>query len=204
MIDCRNLRLWKRFAIGVGLLALTYSIAPGWPVRSAIASSTSGIAVVAKGRIGTHHWAVEVAGDGHRKGICLETSAYLRRPQVGGPGMGACSAPAVHRGLITSVNEAGQKGNPTLTVMGAGFNLAVRRVEVTLFNGRVESLPLRRIRRAGTAGDQVAHFRYVAKATAGAWCVRTLVTRDETGTVLWRASGAEVLPYDPARVCRAP
>jgi hypothetical protein len=189
-------------AIVAALLALASSTVPGWFVAgSRAAPSNGGVVTVAKGAIGPHHWLVRVAGDGSRKGICLETSAYLRRPQYGGPGNGTCSAPAVRRGSITSVFEKSRGGRPTLTVLGAAFNLAVDSVEVKTVDGRSERLLLRRILGAAGAGPQVAHFRYAAKAVAGRWCVRELVTRSGTGAVLWRASGSEVLPYDPATVC---
>jgi hypothetical protein len=164
-------------------------------------TSGRGTPIVAKGQIGSHHWTVEVVGDGSRKGICMETRTYLRR-QAGGEAFGTCSAPAVRRGLIASVAEDGQSGRPALTVLGAAFDLAVRRVDVTLLDGRSERLRLRRARRVPAgAGEQVKHFRYVIEARAGAWCVRSLVTRDRAGTVLWEASGAEMLPYDPVAVC---
>jgi hypothetical protein len=202
-MEDRYLGVAWRIAVSASVVAVFAWSALGWPSSGVDAYEGTGIIVVGKGTIGPHHWLVKLTGDGVRKGICMETSAYLRHPRAGGTGMGTCSAPAVHRGLITSVVEKGQKGTPTLTALGAGFNLAVRRVEVSLFNGRLERFQLRRIRRAGTAGKQVTHFRYVAEAKAGVWCMRTLVTRDKAGVVLWRAAGAEVLPYDPARVCRA-
>lgn len=190
-------------ALGASVVAVISWTAVGWPSSSNAHGSTGSI-FVGKGKIGPHHWAVEVTGGGSRKGICLETSAYLRRPQAGGTGMGTCSAPAVRRGLVTSVVERGQNGNPTLTAIGAAFNLAVRRVEVTLLDGQKERLPFRRIGRAGSASPQVTNFRYVAEARRGAWCVDALVTRNRSGAVLWRAAGSEILPYDPARVCRVP
>jgi hypothetical protein len=196
-------RFGLRIALGASVFAVFSWIALGWPSSGTDAFGTTRTVIAGKGRIGPHHWLVKLAGDGVRKGICMETSAYLRRPQAGGTGMGTCSAPAVHRGLITSVVEEGQKGNPTLTALGAAFNLAVHRVEVILMDGDSERLRLRRIRRAQGAGAQVTHFRYVAVAKGSAWCVRTLVTRGEAGAVLWRAPGSEVLPYDPARVCGA-
>lgn len=185
------------------LVALGSWVLPGWLVAGSHASpNNSGVVTVARGAIGPHHWIVRVAGDRSRKGICLETSAYLRRPQNGGPGDGRCAAPSPKRGSVTSVVEEGRGGRPRLTVLGAAFSLAVQSVEVKLMNGRSERLSLRRIRDGVVpSGSQVEDFKYAVKAVAGRWCVGELITLSKKGAVLWRASGSEVMPYDPATVC---
>lgn len=198
----RSRNLIFGIALVAALVALASWLVPGWFVSgSHAAPAGGGVVTVGKGAIGPHHWMVRAAGDQSRKGVCLETSVYLRRPQNGGPGDGRCAAPSAKRGSVTSVVERSRGGDPKLTVLGAAFDPAVARVEVKMWDGGTEKLALRRIR---GAGSQIAHYRYVAVAKAGSWCVSALITRNGKGSALWRASGAEVLPYDPATVCGAP
>jgi hypothetical protein len=177
----------------VGLLA--------GPVASGMALGIDPhLVVVNHGVIQSRHWRVQVVGDGHRRGICLLVAADNGTQGEGESENAQCSAPAPRRGLVRTVVERRRSTGILLTVVGMAFNLKVSGVKITLSDGRSKVMPLRRIK-SSAGGAQVQHFKYVAFAVRGPWCVRELVTSRDDGEVLWTAPASDLVPYDPAEVC---
>jgi hypothetical protein len=163
--------------------------------------------LIGHGHFGQRHWFVLAAQDGNRKGICFETGAYVRTPRNGVDGGGQCSAPAVRRGILQTVTMPGASADTTaMTVVGGAFNMAVRSIEVTLFDGTTERLAPRKVSASRAGGSTVANFRYLAFAVRGPWCVERLVTLGSAGQSLfetdWEQIGGYAKPHDPRSACR--
>jgi hypothetical protein len=163
--------------------------------------------LIGHGHFGQRHWFVAAAQDGNRKGICFETGAYVRTPRNGVEGGGQCSAPAVKRGILQTVPMPGARADTTaMTVVGGAFNMAVKSVDVTLFDGTTERLSPREVSASRAGGSTVANFRYLAFAIRGPWCVERLVTLGSAGQPLfetdWEQIGGYAKPHDPRSACR--
>jgi hypothetical protein len=78
-----------------------------------------------------------------------------------------CSAPAVKRGILETEFVHGHRaGTAVMTVVGGAFNVAVKSVEVTLFDGKTERLIPKRMPVSRTRGSTVGHFRYWTSPSA--------------------------------------
>jgi hypothetical protein len=88
-------------------------------------------------------------------------------------------------------------GKPRLTVVGGAFNKAVEVVTAVRSNGKSELIRFRRPK-GGSSG--LSHYRYIAVAKPGPWCIEKLKT-ESNGQVLWQANASEILPYSPSRFC---
>lgn len=163
----------------------------------AAAADASELAVVAHGRSGPDMWRVTVGSDGSRRGVCLEAAIY-RRDRSGGSASGKCSAPAARRGIVRSVVRRKQSGRPRLTVLGGAFSSRVEHVFAIGIHGAKEDIPFRLRRSRG----HLSHFRYIAVAKRGVWCIEELVSVAADERVLWQAEAKDVLPFNPARFCR--
>jgi hypothetical protein len=153
--------------------------------------------LISKGHVGHRHWYVIAGPQFHRPGICLEIGAYNRQLKEGGNFIGTCSAPAVKRGIVlTAHGPADPTGQPTFTAVGAAFNMAVKRVEVTLFDGSIEKLKLLRIPSGRTGGSRVSAYRYAALAVRGPWCAKELVTYGPSGQPLWKVEAGVLAGID--------
>src|SRR4051794_37127648 len=131
--------------VGWIVVAVAALLAPGASVARGVTLPLRPV-LISKGHVGQRHWYVIAGPDEHRRGICFEVGIYGRRPSEGEGASGQCSAPAVKRGIVLTMEGAeGRDGLPTMTAVGAAFNMAVERVEVTSFDGSAESLKLRRI-----------------------------------------------------------
>jgi len=177
------------------------------PVAGAVVAGENPTILIGHGHFGQRHWFVAATQDENRKGICFESGAYFRTPRNGVEGGGQCSAPAVKRGILSTVVVPGQRADTTaMTVVGGAFNKAVKSVEVTSFDGTTQRLVPRRASGPRVAGSTVANFRYLAFAVRGPWCVERLVTLDSAGHTLfetdWGAIGGYAKPHDPRSACR--
>lgn len=149
--------------------------------------------LIGHGRYGRHHWFVAATQDENRKGICLETGAFLRSPRNGVDGGGQCSAPAVKRGILQAVFVPGARPRSvSMTAVGGAFNVAVKLVEVTSFHGTTEKLTPKAVSARRASGSTVAHFRYLAFAVRGPWCAARIVTLDRNGHPLWETDWEEI------------
>jgi len=162
--------------------------------------------VIAHGHLGQRHWFVAATPDEGRKGICFETGIFVRTPRNGDDGGGQCSAPAVKRGILLINTEPGAKADAVaMTVVGGAFNVAVRSVEVTYFDGTTERLVPKRVSTSRASGSTVAHFRYLAFAVRGPLCANRLVTVGSGGRPLWETGWEEIGGYakreDPRSAC---
>lgn len=177
------------------------------PVAGAVMVGENPTVLIGHGHLGQRHWFVAATQDENRKGICFETGAFLRTPRNGVEGGGQCSAPAVKRGILQTVSMPGARAHTVaMTVIGGAFNVAVKSVEVTLFDGKTERLVPRRVPRSRAGGSTVANFRYLAFAIRGPWCVERLVTLDSAGRPLfetdWESIEGYAKPDDPRSICR--
>lgn len=175
------------------------------PVAGAVVAGENPTVLIGHGHFGQRHWFVAATQD--RKGICFETGAYVRTPRNGVDGGGQCSAPAVKRGILHIVAVPGHRADTTaMTVVGGAFNVAVKSVEVTSFDGTTERLVPRRASGPRAAGSTVANFRYIAFAVRGPWCAERLVTLGSAGQPLfetdWESIGGYAKPHDPRSACR--
>jgi hypothetical protein len=84
--------------------------------------------------------------------------------------------------------------------------MAVKSIEVTLFDGTTERLVPRKVSASRAGGSTVANFRYLAFAIHGPWCVERLVTLGSAGQPLfetdWESIGGYAKPHDPRSACR--
>jgi hypothetical protein len=177
------------------------------PVAGAVVVGENPTVLIGHGHFGQRHWFVAATQDENRKGICFEAGAFLRTPRNGVEGGGQCSAPAVKRGILRTVSVPGARADTiAMTVVGGAFNVAVKSVEVTLFDGTTERLVPRKISASRAAGSTVANFRYLAFALRGPWCVERLVTLGSAGQALfetdWESIGGYAKPHDPRSACR--
>jgi hypothetical protein len=175
-------------------------VAAGAVASGAPLHTESHLVVLNHGVIHGRHWRVEVVGDGHRRGICLLVAADNGAHGQGESENAQCSAPAPRRGLVRSLVERRRSSSIILTAVGMAFSPRVSRVTVELSNGRTKELRLRRVK-SSAGGPQPTHFRFVAFAVRGPWCVHELLTRNRSGKVLWAAPASQLVPYDPAEVC---
>lgn len=177
------------------------------PIAVAVAVGGNPTVLIGHGHFGQRHWFVAATQDENRTGICFEAGAFVRTARNGVEGDGQCSAPAVKRGILRTVSVPGAHADRVaMTVVGGAFNLAVKSVEVTSFDGTTERLIPRRISAARAAGSTVANFRYLAFAIRGPWCVERLVTLGSGGRPLWETDweslGGYAKPHDPRSACR--
>jgi hypothetical protein len=155
-------------------------------VAGAVVVGSNPTVLIGHGHFGQRHWFVAATQDENRKGICFEVGAFVRTPRNGVEGGGQCSAPALKRGILRTVFEPGAHPNTVaMTVVGGAFNVAVKTVEVVSFDGTIERLVPKRISSSRAAGSTVAHFRYLAFAVRGPWCVERLMTLGAGGQRLW-------------------
>jgi hypothetical protein len=177
------------------------------PVAGAVVVGENPTVLIGHGHFGLRHWFVAATQDENRKGICFEAGAFLRTPRNGVEGGGQCSAPAVKRGILRTVSVSGANaGTVAMTVVGGAFNLAVKSVEVTSFDGTTERLVPRKVPASRAAGSTVANFRYLAFAVRGPWCAERLVTIGSDGRPLWETDWESIGGYarsrDPRSACR--
>lgn len=176
-------------------------------VAGAVVVGENPTVLIGHGHFGQRHWFVAATQDEDRKGICFEAGAFVRTPRNGVEGGGQCSAPAVKRGILRTVSVPGaHAGTVAMTVVGAAFNVAVKSVEATSFDGATERLLPRRVPASRAAGSTVANFRYLAFAVRGPWCVERLVTLGSGGRPLWETDWESIGGYaktdDPRSACR--
>jgi hypothetical protein len=177
------------------------------PVAGAVVVGENSTVLIGHGHFGQRHWFVAATQDENRKGICFESGVYVRTPRNGVEGGGQCSAPAVKRGILRVISVPGARADTVaMTVVGSAFNVAVKSVEVTSFDGKTERLVPRRVSASRAAASTVANFRYLAFAVRGPWCVERMVTLDSAGQPLWETDwesiGGYAKPHDPRSACR--
>jgi hypothetical protein len=174
----------------------------GVATTMSVGQSGDGWVLVGGGHVGRHHWRDEVVPRGAR-GVCLEVTVFARHLSRGN-GVGQCSAPSPRRGIVLAAVEPHfRSGRPAITAVGAAFNRTVRRVEVVLFSGESEDLPLHSI----GGPKEMMRYRFVAFAQRGPWCVARLRTFDHSGEILWETNWREIsmeaseLSYKPSLIC---
>ncbi|HVV49149.1 MAG TPA: hypothetical protein VHO06_05790 [Polyangia bacterium] len=184
---------------------LSLSLLALCPVAMASMIGDNPTVLIGRGHFGQRYWFVAAAQDENRRGICFETGAFERSPGVDGEGQ--CSAPAVKRGILEArfVPDAAADTD-VMTAIGGAFNVAVKAVEVTLFDGKTERLTPKRVTSSKARRSTVGHFRYLAFAVRGPWCAERLVTIGADGRPLWETGweefGGYARPHDPRSACR--
>jgi hypothetical protein len=156
-------------------------------------ASAGGASLLAQGKVGHDAWRITVGSDQGHKGICLEV-VLDRSPS------GRCSFPAERRGLVRSAVKWTRAGHPRLTIFAGAFNSKVHRVMSVGFDGERNELHFRKLLTAPTR--KLQQFRYLTAVKKGPWCISELITESAEGDVLWAVPASDLLPYEPARVCR--
>lgn len=181
----------RRFIPLVGLLTVLL-------LAASAAAEFNEPVVIREGDVGARHWFVDAFQEENT--ICLEVAVAETRTAEAESGGGQCSYPAVHRGiLLVAANRVRGKKPPAMMAVAGGFNPAVSRVRVTMFNGSVKRPRL--IDVSNKTPSLVGHFRYMAFAVRGPWCARKVTTLNRNGRPLWEVGWREFnssLIHDPA------
>lgn len=169
------------FSVALGLVLIAGS-------GLGVARGEDGVSVIREGQLKGVRWSVEALPE--RRGICLEAALTRPRHSDDGVGRGQCSSPAPRRGIVLAVADPHSKRSLSgVTVVGAAFAPAVRKVLIRRFDG---SLAQPKLLRAGSlAPALVRRFRYLTLAVPGTWCAKSLSTFDGHGHLLWRTRWQE-------------
>jgi hypothetical protein len=177
----------RRWLFGLlGVLALSVLFAA--PAISASRGSWSKLAAEDRG---SYHWAVKASAKAATKRLCLLVAASWRSGQLEyhrsayrecAPTAGLSrSGPP----LIASATQPSSEAPVQMSAIGMIFPSAARRVRITLFGGKTETLQLRGFEPVHARGVELPPLRYAAFAIRGEWCAERLVGLSANGTVLW-------------------
>jgi hypothetical protein len=93
--------------------------------------------------------------------------------------------------LIASGVQVGAGAARGMTAVGMLVAPVVRRIRVSLSNGRTATVHLRRLTREQARLAKLRRFRYAAFAVHGEWCAERVTTYNAAGATLWDSGGAE-------------
>jgi hypothetical protein len=167
--------------------------------RSAPALTPSGAWVgLDNGRVGDYLWEVKAmrrqgsSGNAGAQRPCLmvgttwELSPFnYRRSRFR-----ACTGPAGRlvageAPLIATGVQPSSGSKVDMTAVGMIFAPAVRRVQVTLSDGRLQTIDLRKLSAGQARNAKLNRFEYTAFAFRGLWCAERMVSESATGKTLW-------------------
>jgi hypothetical protein len=99
-----------------------------------------------------------------------------------GPGgrLTASEAPLIATGVQPSSGTS-----VDMTAVGMIFAPAVRRVQVTLSDGRQQAIPLLKLKPSQARSARLDRFEFAAFAFRGLWCAERMVSESATGKILW-------------------
>jgi hypothetical protein len=102
----------------------------------------------------------------------------------------ACTGPAgrLIAGEAPLVATSVQPSSGTavdMTAVGMIFAPTVRRVQVTLPDGRMQTIHLQQLKRSQARSAHLDRFEFAAFAFRGLWCAERMVSESATGKILW-------------------
>jgi hypothetical protein len=167
-------------------------------VHATAASSPDPWAGLDNGRVGDYLWEVKAkrqAGSSGREGAkqpCVMVGTtwelgpfnYRRsryRACAGAEGsLTAADPPLLATGVQPSSGETVK-----MTAVGMIFAPAVRQVQITLSDGRQQTIRLHRFSATQANAARLSRFEYAAFAIRGLWCAERMISQSATGRTLW-------------------
>ncbi len=185
------------------MLALTAVFAFG---ASAVASSTDPWTGLDSGRVGEYYWEVKAkrqpgAGSGrvaaHRPCLLVGTTWELGPFNYRRSRFRACAGAKGHLTaadppLLATGVQPSSGDRVKMTAVGMIFAPAVRRVRVTLADGREQTIHLDRFSAKQARTSRLSRFKYAAFAIRGLWCAERLVSQSAAGKTLWDSGTDEL------------
>jgi hypothetical protein len=151
-----------------------------------------------KGRVSDYLWEVKAMrrqGTGGRAGaqrpcLLVATTWELGPFNYRRSRFRACTGPAgrlvaAEAPLVATSVQPSSGTTVDMTAVGMIFAPAVSRVQVTLSDGRVQTVHLQKLKPSQARSAHLDRFEYAAFAFRGLWCAERMVSESATGRVLW-------------------
>jgi hypothetical protein len=102
----------------------------------------------------------------------------------------ACTGPAARlvaaeAPLVATSVQPSSGTTVDMTAVGMIFAPTVRRVQVTLSDGSIQTVHLQQLKRSQARSAHLDRFEFAAFAFRGLWCAERMVSESATGKVLW-------------------